>query len=56
MAQVVVQFVNVVPNAEREIGLTKSSFTSAGGMLRATIYIAEKPQAVISWEKTLFIR
>ena len=36
MAQVVVQFVNVVPNAEREIGLTKSSFTSAGGMLRAT--------------------
>ncbi len=41
-AQVVVQFVNVVPNAEREIGLTKSSFTSTGGMLRATIYIAEK--------------
>ncbi|MDE6138789.1 MAG: matrixin family metalloprotease [Candidatus Gastranaerophilales bacterium] len=41
-AQVVVEFVNIVPNAEREIGLTKSSFTSSGGMLRATIYIAEK--------------
>lgn len=41
-AQVVVEFVNIVPNAEREIGLTKSTFTSSGGMLRATIYIAEK--------------
>lgn len=41
-AQVVVEFVNIVPNAEREIGLTKSTFTSSGGMLRATIYISEK--------------
>lgn len=41
-AQIVVLFVNVVPNADREIGLAKSSFTSSGGMLRSTIYIAEK--------------
>nr|QGT49716.1 hypothetical protein Melaina855_1030 [uncultured Candidatus Melainabacteria bacterium] len=41
-AQVIVQFVNVVPNAEREIGLTKSSYSGSGHMVRAIIYIAEK--------------
>lgn len=41
-AQIVVLFVNVVPNADREIGLTRMSFAPSGRMSGAEIYIAEK--------------
>ena len=36
-----VQFVNIIPNADREIGLTRSRFRS-NKLLHATVYIAEK--------------
>lgn len=39
-----VQFVDAIPNADREIGLTKSRFKN-NKLLHATIYIAEKTVA-----------
>lgn len=41
-AQVVVHFVTVIPNADREIGLTYSRFYPDGKMAAADIYIAEQ--------------
>ncbi len=41
-AQIRVFFVASVPDAEREIGLTKSRTIGKGKMLRSEIYIAEK--------------
>lgn len=41
-ADIIVEFVEVVPNAEREIGLTRYSYSSRGTLRKATIYIAEK--------------
>ena len=41
-AQIVVRFVDVIPNADREIGLTRYTQTSSGKMTKATIYIADK--------------
>ena len=41
-ADIVVEFVNIVPNAEREIGLTRSRFISGNRLIHSTIYIAEK--------------
>lgn len=42
VAQVVVKFVNTIPNADREIGLTKSKVLSNGGIVYAEIFIADK--------------
>ncbi len=41
-ANIIVHFVNVVPNADREIGLTKFRSTSSNKITHAQIYIAEK--------------
>ena len=41
-AQLKVNFVTQIPNADREIGLTKSYFTSTDKISRAEILIAEK--------------
>jgi predicted Zn-dependent protease len=41
-AQLQVFFVNTIPNADREIGLTKSNFLQSGKIIRAQIFIAEK--------------
>jgi predicted Zn-dependent protease len=41
-ADIDVQFVNSIPNADREIGLTKSSFSKSNRLYHATIFIAEK--------------
>ncbi len=41
-AQIEVYFVDVVPNADREIGLTRYRQTSSGKMTKAAIYIADK--------------
>lgn len=40
-AQLKVNFVNKIPNADREIGLTQSYFTSTDKISRAEIFIAE---------------
>ena len=42
LAQVEVIFVDIIPNADREIGLTKYRYYNSGKMLEAKIYIAEK--------------
>lgn len=42
VANLVVEFVPTIPNADREIGLTRSSFTSSGKMVKAKIQIADK--------------
>jgi len=41
-AQVIVHFVTVIPNADREIGLTRSMYYPDGKMAAADIYIAEQ--------------
>jgi predicted Zn-dependent protease len=41
-AQVQVFFVSAIPNADREIGLTKYSFLQNGKLVFAQIYIADK--------------
>lgn len=41
-ADIDVQFVKSIPNADREIGLTKSRYFNGNKLLHATIYIAEK--------------
>jgi predicted Zn-dependent protease len=41
-AQIQVYFVKSIPNADREIGLTKYQFLSTGKMVFAQIYIADK--------------
>jgi len=41
-AQVKVYFVKSIPNADREVGLTKFWFTNTGKMAHADIYIADK--------------
>lgn len=41
-AQIVVRFVQVIPKADREIGLTRSLFYQNGKMANAEIFIAEQ--------------
>ena len=41
-ANLVVEFVPVIPNADREIGLTRSSFLENGRLLKSKIQIADK--------------
>ncbi|MBQ8458861.1 matrixin family metalloprotease [bacterium] len=41
-AQLEVEFVNVIPNADREIGLTQSRVTAGNHILRSKVSIAEK--------------
>jgi len=41
-AQLEVEFVNVIPNADREVGLTQTVTTAGNHILRSKIYIAEK--------------
>lgn len=42
VADIDVQFVTSIPNADREIGLTRTKYTNNKNILHATIYIAEK--------------
>ncbi|MCM1338736.1 MAG: matrixin family metalloprotease [Muribaculaceae bacterium] len=41
-AKIEVYFVDKIPNADREIGLTRFRYTSSGKMVSAQIYIADK--------------
>lgn len=45
LAQVEVIFVNQIPNADREIGLTKARYLKNGKMVSAQIYIADKTKS-----------
>ncbi len=42
VAKIQVFFVDKIPNADREIGLTRFRFSNSGKLLSAQIYIAEK--------------
>lgn len=45
LAQVEVVFVNQIPNADREIGLTKARYLKNGKMVSAQIFIADKTKS-----------